>query len=58
MPSATAAGTSPADCLLARGADLNAIPGYADQTPLDIAGAADTRRENVVSWLRDLGAGP
>jgi ankyrin repeat protein len=47
-----------ADCLLARGADLNGIPGYADQTPLDIAGAADTRRENVVTWLRDLGAGP
>lgn len=45
-----------AEYLLARGADLNRSPGYAAQTPLEIAGTLDTRRENVVAWLRDLGA--
>jgi ankyrin repeat protein len=45
-----------AEHLLARGADLNRSPGYASQTPLDIAGALETRRDNVVTWLRDLGA--
>jgi hypothetical protein len=32
-------------------------PGYAKETPLDIAGSLDTRKETVVSWLRQLGAG-
>jgi uncharacterized protein len=45
-----------AEYLLARGADLNATPGYAPQTPLDIAGALDTRKDGMVTWLRDLGA--
>jgi hypothetical protein len=43
--------------LLARGADIDASPGYAaDQTPRDIAAAADTRREGIVAWLRATGA--
>jgi len=45
-----------AEFLLGLGADLNWIPGYADGTPLDAAGNDGTRRENVVSWLRDLRA--
>jgi hypothetical protein len=45
-----------AEYLLARGADVNARPEYAPQTPLEIAGALDTRKENVVGWLRDIGA--
>jgi len=45
-----------AEYLLARGADLNWVPDYAEGTPLDAATSAGTRRENVVSWLRTLGA--
>jgi ankyrin repeat protein len=45
-----------ADYLLTRGADMNASPGYAKETPLDIAGALDTRKDSMVRWLRDLGA--
>ena len=45
-----------AEFLLARGADLNAVPGYTDRTPLDIAGSLDTRRENLIAWLRERGA--
>ena len=45
-----------AEFLLARGADINAIPDYAESTPLDVAPGPDTRREAVVSWLRDHGA--
>jgi hypothetical protein len=36
---------------------MNGSPGYAaQQTPLDIAGELDTRKENIVAWLRELGA--
>ena len=42
--------------LLAKGADLNWIPEYAEGTPLDSATSLDTRQENVVSWLRERGA--
>ena len=42
--------------LLARGADLNWVPDYAEGTPLDAASGSGTRRENVLTWLRDLGA--
>jgi hypothetical protein len=35
---------------------MTAVPGYAEGTPLDAAGSAGTRRENVVTWLRELGA--
>jgi ankyrin repeat protein len=45
-----------AELLLARGADVNAIPGYSDQAPLDIAGSTDTRRSQLVSWLSERGA--
>ena len=45
-----------AELLLARGADINAIPGYSEQTPLDVAGSTDTRRGQLVGWLRERGA--
>jgi hypothetical protein len=45
-----------AEYLLARGADLNWVPEYAEGTPLDAANSLDTRRENVVSWLRERSA--
>jgi hypothetical protein len=45
-----------AEYLLSRGADLSWVPDYADGTPLDAAADAGTRRANVVSWLRSLGA--
>lgn len=45
-----------AEYLLSRGADLNWEPDYAHGTPLDAAGGLSTRRENVISWLRELGA--
>jgi ankyrin repeat protein len=46
----------PAEYLLARGADLNWTPDYAAETPLNIAGALDTGREALLSWLRSQGA--
>jgi uncharacterized protein len=46
-----------AELLLARGADINATPDYSDQTALEIAGSPDTRRSQLVSWLRERGAG-
>lgn len=45
-----------AEYLLARGANLNWIPRYAKDTPLEIAAHLDTGREALVSWLRDRGA--
>jgi hypothetical protein len=45
-----------AEYLLGRGADLNWVPDYAEGTPLDAATGEGTRRGNVVTWLRDLGA--
>jgi len=45
-----------AEYLLSRGADLNWVPDYAKGTPLDAAGGAGTRRDNLISWLRDVGA--
>jgi hypothetical protein len=45
-----------AEYLLGRGADLNWVPDYAEGTPLDAARGDGTRRENVIGWLRDLGA--
>ena len=47
-----------AEHLLGRGADLNWIPDYATGSPLDAASGRGTRRENVIIWLRDLGARP
>jgi len=45
-----------AEYLLSRGADLNWEPDYAHGTSLDAASGLSTRQENVVSWLRELGA--
>ena len=45
-----------AEFLLGRGADLNWVPDYAEGTPLDAAQGVGTQRENVLTWLRDLGA--
>ena len=45
-----------AESLLARGAELNWVPDYAEGTPLDAARSLDTRHENVVNWLRERGA--
>jgi len=45
-----------AEYLLSRGADLNWEPDYANGTPLDAASGEGTRQENVISWLRELGA--
>jgi uncharacterized protein len=47
-----------AEYLLLRGADLNWEPDYAQGTPLDAASGLGTRQENVISWLRGLGARP
>ncbi len=45
-----------AEYLLSRGADLSWEPDYAQGTPLDAASGLGTRQENVISWLRGLGA--
>jgi hypothetical protein len=45
-----------AEYLLSRGADLNWEPDYATGTPLDAASGRSTMQENVISWLRELGA--
>jgi len=45
-----------AEYLLSRGAELSWVPDYADGTALDAATGYSTRRENVITWLRDLGA--
>jgi hypothetical protein len=45
-----------AELLLSRGADISTAPGYSDQAPVDVAAAISTRRENLVTWLRDHGA--
>jgi hypothetical protein len=45
-----------AEYLLSRGADLNWEPDYAHGTPLDAASGLGTQQENVISWLRGLGA--
>jgi hypothetical protein len=45
-----------AEYLLSQGAGLNWVPDYADGTALDAACGSGTRRANVISWLRELGA--
>jgi hypothetical protein len=45
-----------ADQLLAAGADLKAIPGYSDQTALDVVTGLDTCRDLLANWLRQRGA--
>jgi ankyrin repeat protein len=41
-----------AERLLRHGADIDATPGYAQQTALQIAAGSDTRREALITWLR------
>jgi hypothetical protein len=45
-----------AEYLLSRGADLGWEPDYAHGTPLDAASGLSTQQENVLTWLRELGA--
>jgi hypothetical protein len=45
-----------AERLLRAGADLNWIPDYAEGTALDAATGLGTRQDNVIGWLRSLGA--
>jgi len=45
-----------AEYLLLRGADINWVPDYAEGTPLDAANGLGSRQENVITWLRALGA--
>ena len=46
-----------AEYLLAQGANINASPDYAHhETPLQVAGAADTMRQTLVDWLKERGA--
>ena len=47
-----------AEYLLRHGADITAIPSYAQQTALDVAAGPDVRREILVAWLREHGARP
>jgi uncharacterized protein len=47
-----------AELLLDHGADVNATVDYAHGTALDAATGTDTRRSNVIEWLRDRGARP
>jgi hypothetical protein len=42
--------------LLARGADINGRPSYAAKSTIEAAAGPDTRRDLLVSWLRDNGA--
>jgi hypothetical protein len=45
-----------AERLLHAGADLAWVPDYAEGTALDAATGLGTRQENVITWLRSLGA--
>jgi hypothetical protein len=47
-----------AEYLFALGADLNIVPDYARETPLEVAAGAgnDTGRESLVNWLREKSA--
>ena len=46
-----------AEYLLSRGADVNWRPDYANETALEIAaGAPDTGRQALVSWLGEFAA--
>ena len=45
-----------AEFLLGQGAELNWVPDYASGTPLDATQGRGTQQENVITWLRELGA--
>jgi ankyrin repeat protein len=40
-----------AEYLLGKGANVNVVPPYSEQTALQAAAAADTRRQLLVDWL-------
>jgi uncharacterized protein len=44
-----------AELLLGRGADVNWVPDYAEGTGMDVAAGPDTRRDLLVTWLRERG---
>jgi uncharacterized protein len=45
-----------AELLLEEGASVEWVPSYAKGTPFDAARSRGTRQENVISWLREIGA--
>lgn len=45
-----------AEYLLGQGADLNGIPSWGGNTPVDAATGVETQRQLLVSWLRSQGA--
>jgi uncharacterized protein len=45
-----------AEYLLANGADINAVPGYTEQTAIQAVGSVDTQRQTLVDWLEERGA--
>jgi ankyrin repeat protein len=45
-----------AEYLLAKGADINAVPGYTEQTAIQAAGSVETQRQTLVDWLEERGA--
>jgi ankyrin repeat protein len=45
-----------AEYLLAQGATITIIPGYSEQTALQAAAGAGTRRQILVDWLKQHGA--
>jgi ankyrin repeat protein len=45
-----------AEYLLSRGADLNFVPDYSRNTPLQAITALETRRDTCANWLRERGA--
>jgi len=45
-----------AERLLSAGADLNWEPDYAQGSAFDAATGLGTQRENVIEWLRSIGA--
>jgi uncharacterized protein len=47
-----------AEYLLARGADPNWVPDYAEGTPLDAVTGLGTQRDNLVTWLGQHGGRP
>ena len=46
-----------AELLLGRGADIDRVPDYARGRAVDVAAGPDTRRDLLVTWLRERGAG-
>jgi ankyrin repeat protein len=45
-----------AQFLLARGANIQARPGYADTPAIEVSAEPDTRRQQLVTWMGELGA--